>query len=81
MWKYVAFAENALIVTNSRETETRLTITKIWIDDNNMYFTRPDSLDITVYQNGVIYRVLTFTNMNADINNSNVWKSTISVPM
>ena len=81
MWKYVAFAENALIVTNSRETETRLTITKIWVDDNNMYFTRPDSLDITVYQNGVVYRVLTFTNMNADINNSNVWKSTISVPM
>lgn len=57
-----------------------LKITKIWRDDNNKYNTRPNSLDITVYQNGQVFDVLTFTSANMIGENINVWESTINVP-
>ena len=70
---------NEINLTNKLDS-IPLTITKIWKDDNNIYNTRPDSLDITVYQNGQVYQILTFTNTNASASNTNVWAITINVP-
>ena len=81
MWKYTNFSENAFVVTNSKIAESTINITKIWIDENNKYYTRPSSLDITVYQNENVYKVLTLTNANADISDPNTWKVSLSVPM
>ena len=55
-------------------------VTKIWRDEDNRYDTRPNSLDITVYQNGTVFEVITFTSANMIGGNINVWESTINVP-
>ena len=80
IWKYIGMEDTAYTITNTSDPEIPLTITKIWKDDNNMNNTRPDSLDITVYQNGQVYQVLTFTSANASASNTNVWATTINVP-
>ncbi len=52
--KYIP-TETGLSITNTLTGEKELTITKIWKDDENAYLTRPDSLDIFVFQKAVFY--------------------------
>ena len=62
------------------KTDITLKLTKIWNDENNKYFTRPNSLNITVYQNGINFKTYTLTESNKNANNSNIWELNIDVP-
>lgn len=50
-----------------------LNITKIWNDQDNLYETRPESINISILQNGNIYRILTFDANDVVAGNSNKW--------
>ena len=62
------------------DEEIRLTIQKIWIDDEGNPVEKPDRVEFEVYQNGQLYIpkvVLTADNAQAD---SDSWVTTVSVP-
>ena len=61
-------------ITNTLKEKTLLTITKIWKDNSNEYGTRPDSLSITLLQNGTEYQTISLSG------NTNTWTTTIEVP-
>ncbi len=64
-----------LIISNLLSVEKEIIITKEWIDNNNEYSTRPQSIKISLKQNGETYKVLTLSG------NGNTWKSEkIKVP-
>lgn len=50
-----------------------LNVTKIWNDHNNFYETRPNSINISLLQNGNVYRVLTLDTNDAVSANNNKW--------
>ena len=59
-----------------------LDVTKIWQDNDNKYNTRPNALDITVYQNGNEYKNITLTPNNAVANTLYKWYQRIdNVPL
>ena len=62
------------------KTDITLKLTKIWNDENNKYFTRPNSLNIIVYQNGANFKTYTLTESNKNTSNSNIWELNIDVP-
>ncbi len=51
-------AKDEIEITNTLET-IDITVNINWIDDNNKNDTRPNVIDIALYQNGMIYRVYT----------------------
>ncbi len=58
-----------------------ITITKVWIDWDNKYKTRPKSLDIDILNAGNLVKTETLSASNAISEKSNIWQKTISVPM
>ncbi len=66
----ITYSETDLSVTNKLKKNNDLTITKVWIDDNNKHLTRPDFIEVQVYQNGKEYKKV---KLSSDSN----WKSTI----
>lgn len=60
----VEYSEDELTVTNKLSKNTTLTISKKWIDQDNMYYTRPDSININLLQNGNLYRKLIISKNN-----------------
>ena len=59
----------------------KLTITKIWDDENNKYETRPETLNITLLQNETVYKTYTLNSTNALETDENKWQITnIKVP-
>lgn len=70
---------NGTTITNTLTKDTSIDITKIWLDDENKYLTRPENLNITILQNGSNFKTITL-NTNNSINLT-TWKSTrIIVP-
>ena len=66
----ITYSETDLSVTNKLKKNNDLTITKVWIDDNNKHLTRPDFIEVQVYQNGKEYK-------KAKLSSDSNWKSTI----
>lgn len=54
----VTYGEDGLSVTNKLKKDIDLTITKKWIDYDNEYKTRSESVKINLFQNGVLYKEL-----------------------
>ncbi len=50
--------------TNTLGGDDSIHITKIWIDDNNSYETRPDSISVVIYRNGTEYKTVELTDSN-----------------
>ena len=51
-----------IIITNSHENETiDLEINKIWDDKQNIYNTRPDHINVDLYENGILLDNLIIT--------------------
>ena len=73
--KYVP-SINGTILTNTLIGDLGLTVTKIWEDRENKYNTRPTTLDITIFQNGVAYKTITLSSSNVLSSDSNKWQMT-----
>ena len=59
-----------------------LDITKIWQDDNNKYNTRPNNLDITIFQDGNKYKTITLNSNNTIENFSYKWTQKVeNIPL
>ena len=71
LYNNVTYSEDELTVTNTLGEITNLTISKKWIDHNNEYMTRPDSVKINLLQDGVMYREVT-------ISKDKEWKEVIN---
>ncbi|MBE6731079.1 MAG: Cna B-type domain-containing protein [Ruminococcaceae bacterium] len=69
---------NGFTITNSREVEkTEVTVTKVWVDDNNRDGIRPDSITVKLLANGtqvVATTELTDGNLTFTFDNLNVYK-------
>ena len=71
----VTYSEDDLSVTNKLNKNTDLTVSKKWIDQDNKYLTRPNSVSINLLQNGNLFRELNITK-------DNNWKEIVKdVPM
>ena len=68
------YNQDTLTITNTLKQNKEITIKKTWVDNNNEYNTRPDSLTITLLQNGNNYREVTLTGT------TNEWTTTVEVP-
>ncbi len=62
------------------DEEAKLTIQKIWMDGNNSEETRPDSVEITLKQNGEEYKPITMKTNMAGFD-ENIWTTTAEVPV
>ena len=71
LYSNVTYSEDELTVTNTLGEITNLTISKKWIDHNNEYLTRPDSIKVNLLQDGVMYREVT-------ISKDKEWKEVIN---
>ena len=79
LWKFNGYASNMFVITNTALPPDTLNITKIWNDENNKYQTRPESLNVNIYQNGVLFKTISFTKDFATTN-TNIWKTLIEAP-
>ena len=61
---------NGLIITNTLQTEDKI-VTKTWNDNNNEYGTRPESIKVKLYQNGV-----ELPNKQIELNEAKGWTHT-----
>ncbi len=62
--------------TNTLTGDDNITITKVWVDNNNEYQTRPNNISIRLKQNGNAYQSIDLTGT------TNTWTSDeITVPM
>ena len=73
-YKQPEYSQNTLTVTNSLAYKD-IVITKIWVDENNKYDTRPSSISVEILQNNNHYSDVTLTG------NKNTWTKTVSVPI
>ncbi len=64
---------NEFTCTNTLSANDTLNIKKNWLDNNNSYNTRPNSIMINILQNNNTYRGITLTS-------NNNWAHTITVP-
>ncbi len=60
--------------TNTLTGNDNITVQKKWVDNDNTYGTRPDSITIQVKQNGTNYQEVTLNGTG------NTWSKTIEVP-
>ncbi|MGN1371851.1 MAG: Cna B-type domain-containing protein [Candidatus Coprovivens sp.] len=67
----ITYGDDGLSVTNKLKKDIDLTITKKWIDYDNEYKTRSQSVIINLYQNGTLYKEL---ELNGD---SNTWSTKV----
>ena len=61
LYSNVTYSEDELTVINTLSQNTSLTISKKWIDHNNEYLTRPDSIKVNLLQNDSVYREITLS--------------------
>ena len=71
---------NGFTITNTLKEDKTLTITKIWNDENNSYGTRPNSINITIIQNGKDFKTVAIDTSDVVSNNSNKWQINVVVP-
>ncbi|OFI47634.1 hypothetical protein BG262_09255 [Floricoccus penangensis] len=53
---------------------TNISIEKVWNDSNDKLKTRPDSIQVEIYQNGKLFKTETLSSKDVDKENSNKWK-------
>ena len=66
----VTYSVDELKVTNKLQKSETIRIKKKWQDESNKYFTRPEEVDIKLYQNGTLYKEF---KMNSNNENQDTW--------
>ncbi len=70
----VEYDHSNLTITNTLSHNEDITITKKWLDGNNINNVRPSSVEIVVYQNDIEYQTITLNG------NTDTWSKVLSVP-
>ncbi len=70
-YKDIIYSEDGLSVTNKLNKDIDLIITKNWIDYDNEYKARPDTIKINLLRNGELYKELELSG------NTNTWTTTV----
>lgn len=73
-------SDHHIKVVYEKIPDMSLAITKIWEDEGNIYDTRPKELNISILQNGNVYRTVTLNNNNTASDDSNKWQMSVNVP-
>ena len=50
--------------TTNTEFKTNITVNKVWDDDQNAYQSRPESITVHLYANGILSQTITLTEEN-----------------
>ena len=70
-YKDIIYSEDGLSVTNKLNKDIDLIITKNWIDYDNEYKARPDTIKINLLRNGELYKELELSG------NTNTWTTIV----